>query len=307
MMKLAKDIFSITKDTFKKFFEDDPLNHSASIAFYTIFSMPAVLIIMVEIAGNFFGEQAVRGELSLQMEHLMGAESSRAVQNIIENVVLYEAGIWGRIIGIGTLLFSATTVFVAIQTGLNAIWKVKPKPKKGWLKLIVDRVLSFTLVITMGFLLLVSLIIEAVLNIFSSYVRMIFTEDTFVVMYIIHLGISVAVVTLLFALIFKVLPDVKIMWKDVWVGALVTALLFILGRFLIGFYLGLSDVTTAYGAAGSLVLILLWVYYSSVILLLGAEFTQVYSHHTGRHIMPAKNAVKVVIQELGEQDVNEGW
>ncbi len=296
-----KTAWMIFKETIKKFVQDDPMTYSASIAFYTIFSLPAVLIIMVVVAGYFFGEAAVSGELYHQMKDLVGSNSADQIQSIIQNASQTETGTVATIIGIATLAFSATTVFVSIQNALNSIWKVKAKPKKGWLKLILDRVMSFTIVVTLGFLLLVSLLLEAALRIFGDYIASI-TDITFNIMRFINYGISLVVITCVFALVFRVLPDARIRWKDVWAGAFVTTLLFTLGKYLISLYLGTSAIATTYGAAGSLVLILVWVYYSSVILLLGAEFTQVYSKYMGSRIEPSSHAVWIEIVEVDPDD-----
>ncbi len=294
----AKQYWHILKDVFNRFVEDNPMLYAASIAFYTIFSLPAALIIIIAVAGEFFAKEAVTGELYYQIRGLVGPESAKEVQKIIENASQSETGVIATIIGIATLLFSATTVFVSIQGALNAIWKVKPVPKKGYVKLVVDRVLSFALVVTLGFLMMVSLVLDAILAVFKGFLMKMFSGLTYYVMEIINYAISFIVVTFIFAMIFKFLPDAKIKWSDVRVGAIITTVLFIFGKFLIGFYIGNSDFENTYGAAGSLVALLMWVYYSSVILLVGAEFTQAYAKSRGRIIRPSKNAVKIAVKEV---------
>ncbi len=304
-MMSAKQYWEILKDVFNRFIEDNPMLYAASIAFYTIFSLPAALIIIIAVAGEFFAREAVTGELYFQIEGLVGSESAKEVQKIIENASQSESGIVATIIGIATLLFSATTVFVSIQGALNAIWKVKPVPKKGYVKLAIDRILSFALVVTLGFLMMVSLLLDALLAVFKTFLTKMFSGITYYVMEVINFSISFIVVTFIFAMIFKFLPDAKIKWSDVRVGAIITTVLFIFGKFLISFYIGNSDFQGTYGAAGSLVVLLMWVYYSSVILLLGAEFTQAYAKSRGRVIRPSKNAVKVAVKEIELEEGKE--
>lgn len=297
-----KKAWKILKETVQKFIKDEPMSYGASIAFYTIFSLPAVLIIITVVAGYAFGQEAVTGELYDQIKNLVGPQSANEIQKIIQNASLSESGMVATVIGIATLTFSATTVFISIQNALNSIWGVKAKPQKGWLKLIINRVLSFTLVVTLGFLLLVSLLLEAGLQIFGEFLASILTGVTYYIMRLINYSISLVVITCVFAMVFRVLPDARVKWKDVWMGAFVTTLLFTLGKYLISLYLGTSNIDSTYGAAGSLVLVLVWVYYSSLILLLGAEFTQVYSRNLGRRIQPSSHAVRVQVVEIDPDD-----
>lgn len=297
----------IFKGTFSKFFEDDPMGYSASIAFYTIFSLPAILIIIVTIAGSAYEQQAVQGGLMEQIQSLIGPESAGEVRKILRNANETGATTLAQIIGIGTLIFSATTVFISLQNGLNKIWGIKPKPERGFLKFIINRLLSLAMVISIGFLLLVSLLIDALIVVFSNFISEFLSNVTYYLVAAINVAVSLAIITLVFALIFKVLPDAKIKWRTVWVGAFVTTLLFSLGKYLIGFYLGNSSVGNAYGAAGSLVLLLIWVYYSSVLVLFGAEFTYIYSKEMGHVIRPDEDAVLVKIKKEEKEDgvVNE--
>jgi Predicted membrane protein len=293
-----KNAWGTTEKALKKFAGDDPMSHSSIIAFYTIFSLPAVLIIIIRIAGLAFGEEAVTGELYNQIKGLIGPKSAEQIQDIIRHTSQSEKGALATTIGIATLVFSATTVFISVQNALNAVWGVKAKPEKGWLKFIVNRILSFAMVVSFGFLLLVSLSVEALLTIFNEVLKALLADYAAYLLQGISIVVSLAVNLLLFGLIFKVLPDAKIRWGDMWAGAFITTVLFAVGKYLIGFYLGNSDVASAYGAAGSFVLLLLWVYYSSIILILGAEFTQVIAQQRGRGIQPAEHAVKVIIKEI---------
>lgn len=305
MKKKIINYWKVLKDTVKEFVDNDPMSYSSSIAFYTIFSMPAILIIVVSIAGSAYEDDTVRNTLLAQIERLFGEESSDAVQKVMGNANALGNNLLAKIIGIGTLLFSATTVFVSLQNGVNKIWKIKPKPKKGLIQFLIARVLSLAMVMSIGFLMLVSLIIDTLIAIFNNHMNVIFSEATYYIVAGINLVISLGIVTLVFAMIFKVLPDAKIKWKDVWVGAFFTTVLFTLGKYFIGFYLGNSSLSNAYGAAGSLVLLLIWVYFSSTIMLFGAQFTFVYSREIGHKIRPLKHAVMVETVERKQDVVNE--
>lgn len=303
---LAK-AWHILKRTGIEFFEDDPMSYSASIAFYTIFSLPAILIITVTIAGSAYEQQAVQGGMLEQIESLTGKESADEIRKILSNANETASGTVARIIGIATLVFSATTVFVSLQNGLNKIWGIRPKPERGLIKFLINRLLSLAMVISIGFLLLVSLVVDTLIVVFRDLISGYLSGIAYELVAVANVAFSLFIITLIFAFIFKVLPDARIRWRDVWIGAFVTTLLFMLGKYLIGFYLGTSSVGSAYGAAGSLVLLLIWVYYSSVIVLFGAEFTFVYSRETGHRIRPDKNAVIVKVREEEHENgvVNE--
>ncbi|PTX19991.1 membrane protein [Pontibacter mucosus] len=302
MNKQLKRSWKLTKLTFKKFSEDRPLDWAAIIGFYTIFSLPAVLIITLRIAGIVFGDEAVQGEVAKQIGGIVGRSSAQQIQNIIENADRSASTTIGTVVGVATMVFSATTVFVSLQDSLNAMWEVKAKAELGWLKLVVDRVLSLALVVSLGFLLLVSLSVDIVMGLVSDFLRQ---EMSGVAVYLITVGnvlVSVLISAVIFAAIFKVLPDAKIRWPNVWVGATVTAILFVLGKYVLNIYFQHDPLADTYGAAGSLVLILVWVYYAAVIFLLGAEFTQVYSREHDRGIHPQDNAVKVETKEIERKE-----
>ncbi|UII20052.1 YihY/virulence factor BrkB family protein [Fulvivirga ligni] len=304
LKKLGMDYWKVIKHTVKEFIADDPMSYSSSIAFYTIFSLPAILIITVSIAGSAYEDQVVRTNLINEISNLFGQSSAETIDKIMANANGLGDSLIAKIVGIGTLIFSATTVFVSLQNGLNCVWGIKPKPEKGIIKFIVNRLLSLAMIISIGFLLLVSLVVDTLIVVFNNILTELFSGATYYIISGVNIIFSLAVITLVFAMIFKVLPDAKIEWRDVWVGAFVTTLLFTLGKYLIGFYLGNSSVSTAYGAAGSLVLLLVWVYYSSVILLFGAEFTYVYSREIGHKIRPDKDAVIVKTIEQEDGTVN---
>ncbi|NJN25777.1 MAG: YihY/virulence factor BrkB family protein [Cyclobacteriaceae bacterium] len=297
-----KDWWTIIKDTFKEFFEKNPLRHCAAIAYYTIFSMPGIAIISVLVAGSFYEDEVVREELIKQIRLLMGDGSARQVEELMGQAVISGESIIMKIVGIVTLIISTTTVFASLQDSLNTIWNIKPKPRKEVVKFLFIRLLSLAMVASLGFLILVSLMADTLLAIFKQTISGYLMGASYYVVWGINLLISMVIITFVFALIFKVLPDAQIKWKNVWVGAIVTTILFLLGKNLIGYYLGTSNFGEAYGAAGSLVALLAWVYYSVLILLFGAEFTFVYNRHFGNKIKPIKHAVTIKVEQVEAED-----
>ncbi len=296
--------YKLVADTARGFENDNPMLLGASIAFYMIFSMPAILIFMVFIAERFYGEQAVEGRLYEYIVEFVGTDSAKQIQNILRNARFDESGFFTRVIAVITLMFSATTVFANVQYSLNAIWGVRAKPDKGWLKFLIDRLFSFVIVAILGVLLLTAVLANFLLENLESFISQFLPDYTVYLMQGLSFALVVTVVTVVFALVFKLLPDAKVRWRDVWVGSLVTSMLFIMGKELIGIYLNQSDTTSTYGAAGSLVFLLIWIYYSTVIFLIGAEFTKAYSERVGKEIRPKKNAVRVIRKEI-EREVKE--
>jgi membrane protein len=298
-MKNIKHLFttmwSIIKQSFLDFIDNKVLKLSAALAFYTIFSLPAMLIIIISVSDIFYGREAIEGTLYKQISGFVGTDAALQIQEIIRNAALSHDSKFATLVGLVTLLIGATSVFTEIQDSINQIWRLKAKPYKGksYLRLIVNRLLSFSIVIALGFILLVSLVINGLMDLLSNRLTQLFPEMTVVVLYVINLIITFLITSLLFGMIFKVLPDARIEWKHVRVGAFTTALLFMGGKFLIGFYLGQSQLSTTYGTAGSAIVLLLWVYYSAMILYLGAVFTHVYTAHRGSKIYPNKYAVWV--------------
>ena len=265
----------------------------AALAYYTVFSLAPLLIIIIGVAGLVFGPEAAQGQIFEQLRGLLGEASAKSMQDLVENANAKPAtGIFATVIGIVTLLFGASGVFGQLQTSLNAIWGVQPKPGRGVLGIIQDRILSFGFILVVGFLLLVSLLLTAAIALVGEWSGGMMPGMEFLIQ-LLNSVLSLAVITLLFAMLFKFLPDAKIAWHDVWIGAFITAVLFTVGKFALGLYLGKSSVSSSYGAAGSLIVLLLWVYYSSQILFFGAEVTQVYANRFGSHVAPADNAVAV--------------
>ena len=299
-MKKLFGYFKLLKLTFVNFIDDNVFKLSASLSYYTVFSMGPILLIMISLAGFFLDTRTVQIRLYRQIEGLLGADSASQVQEIIENIQASDQGTIGTIVGVVLLLFGATGVFTEMQDSINYIWSVKAKPKKGWLKLIMNRLLSFSLVVGLGFVLLVSLLISTLLELVGDQLTYYLRDYTVYLAYAVNLVIVISVISLLFAIIFKVLPDAHINWRDAFIGAGFTSFLFLLGKFGIGLYLGNSDVGETYGAAASIVIILLWVYYSAVILYFGAEFTKTYAMEKGGGITPNDTAVFIVKQETKE-------
>jgi membrane protein len=290
--------------TFKGFGEDKGMKLSASLAYYTIFSIGPLLLLLMSLASIFFGEEAIQGKIFGELKGLLGANAAAQVQEIIKNIQVSGETNFALVVSIITLVIGATTVFIEIQDSLNIIWKLKAKPKRGWVAFLKNRLISSSLIVSLGFLLIVSLVVNGAIQALMDILGRYFSSITEVLMLAINLVITFVVITVLFGIIFKVLPDAKIKWRHVRAGAIFTALLFMLGRYLIGLYIQFSATESTYGAAGSLIIILLWIYYSAVILYVGAEFTQVYTEATGEHIEPAEYAVHVKQEEV-TQDVDK--
>ncbi len=300
-----KGLFKILKESFKGFGNDKVTKLSGSLAYYTVFSMGPLLVVIISLCSIFLGREAVEGEIYQQLSNFVGADTALQLQDMIKNASISGKGNMAAIIGGITLLIGATTVFGDIQDSINKIWGIKPKPKKGWLKMLRNRFLSFSVIATLGFLLLVSLGISAIIEALINSFRAKYPDVAVIVVYIINLVLTLSITTLIFAVIFKVLPDARIKWKDVIAGAIATSVLFMIGKFGISFYISKANVGDTFGAAGSLVILLLWVYYSSIILYFGAEFTKAYAMQYGSEIHPNDYAVttKEVEVETGNQTI----
>lgn len=275
----------------RKWFGRDPFRSSTVVAYYTIFSLPGLLVIIINTAGAVWGEAAIAKRISDQANELIGSDSARAIETIMRNANDSDQLTISSILGFCTLIFGATGVFYQLQKSLNLVWDVKAKPEKQFMKFLHDRIFSLGLILTVGFLLLVSLVLSALLGVLSEWVRTHFHESLTTLFSLLDIATSLVIITVLFAAIFKILPDAEVRWSDVWVGAVVTSALFVVAKFIIGYYFGQSEPGLAYGAAGSIVLILLWVSYSTMVLLFGAEFTRVYAEYKGHNIEPTEIAV----------------
>lgn len=299
-------IWVLLKSAFLGWQEDKAVRLGASLSFYTVFSLPPLLVIVVAISGMFYGEEAVQGKIMRQFSDLLGHQGAEMVQTFILQASRFEAGIIATAIGAAGLLVGVTAVLVDLQDGLNTVWEVKPRPESSVIYLLKIRVLSLLVALGTGFLLLVSLIATTLLAAFGDYVNRLWSGPP-ILSYLLHmidLLISFGMITLLLAMLFRVLPDAKIGWKDVWLGAAFTASLFIIGKFVIGMYLGRSRIGSIYGAAGSLAILLVWIYYHSQIFFFGAEFTRAYADVYGSKIEPEEHAMRITEHERARQGMN---
>jgi membrane protein len=288
-----KKIGLLLKETLREFIDDNALNLSASLSYYTVFSLPPLLIIIISLSGIFFGTEAVKGELFGQINGLVGNEAALQIQEAIKNVTLSGSSTFATTIGVIVLIIGASGVFVEIQNSINYIWGIKAKPKKGFIKFLKNRLMSFSMIGSVGFLLLVGLIVNSLMDVLNNRLAAYFPKDTVYLFYALNILIVFVIITILFTVIFKTLPDGKVVWRDCIIGASFTAFLFMIGKFIIGAYLGSSAVASLYGVAGSVILILVWIYYSAIILYFGAEFTKVYALAHGKKIIPNQYSVRI--------------
>lgn len=300
VFKSFRKNFGLLHQTFSEFIDDNILKLSASLSYFTMFAIAPMLFLIITFLGTFYGVEAVQGRLFGQLQKLVGVNAAVQIQDMIAHIHVQNDTTFGTIIGVLILVIGATGVFTEIQSSINYIWSIKAIPKKGWLKFLINRLISFSLVVSLGFLMLVSLVINALMDALNDRLASIFTEGTFYLMYGLNVVIIFATISFFFAVIYKVLPDAHIHWKDAAKGAMFTAVLFLLGKFLIGYYIGSSKTSAVYGAAASLVIVLLWIYYTSVILYFGAEFTKVYALQRGHGIKPHSNAVYILKEEKKE-------
>ena len=296
-------VIEIVGETFREWSEDKASRLSAALAYYTVFSIPPLMVVAIGIASLFTDRATIEEQVVNQAASLMGRQGGEGIQTILQSAEQPGNGeLLPTLFGVALLLFGASGVFTQLQDAMNTIFGVKPDPKRGIMGLIKDRFLSFTMVLTIGFILLVSLMLSTVLASFGSFVGGLVTEAE-ILLWILNFIISFGVFMLLFALIFKTIPDIKIAWRDVLVGAAITALLFKIGEYALGFYFERSDPTSAFGAAGSIILLLLWIYYSAQIIFLGAEFTEVYARRVGSGVQPKENAVPLTREARAQQGI----
>ena len=303
---MKQKIFSLyhfIKQVIMEFIDDNVMKYSASLAYYTVFSLAPMLIIIISICGWLFGKEAVQGQMYGEIKDLVGSAAALQIQENIKNIHLTKETPLATIFSIIVLVIGGTGIFGEIQDSLNRIWGLKVKTKKAWWKLVLNRLLSFSLILSLGFVLIVSLVLTALIAIIGDRLNHILSGASKIFVPLIDNALSFIITALLFAIIFKVLPDAKIKWKDVSIGAIITAVLFTLGKIGIGYYLGRSNMATIYGAAGSVIIIMLWAYYSSVILYLGAEFTKVYANGHGSKIQPNDYSVWIKIEEIPVAEV----
>ncbi len=285
-----KDLVQLFKISFKEWYAKDPFRQSAIIAYYAIFSIPGLLVLIIAIAGYFFGQDVVNQNLIAQIAETIGSDTAMEIQGVLSKSTAEKSTTWGSIVGITILLVGATGVFVELQKTLNLIWNVKVKPQNGIWLIIKSRLFSFGLILAIAFLLTISLVISTALVAISNYIQFESSKLVMTIYGILNFIISLIVISALFAMIFKILPDAKIRWKHVWLGSLVTGILFTIGKMSLAYYFGKAEPASVYGAAGSIILILLWVSYSSMILFFGAEFTAAYAKMFSGIIAPTEIA-----------------
>jgi len=295
--KTIKSFLKIVGSASKRWWGKDPFMQSAVIAYYAIFAMPGLLVIVISFGSLFFKRDVITGQLYTQISSIMGVETARQVQDMIISVNQTNKSMLATSIGLITVLLGATGVFVELQKALNVIWGVKAKPRRAIIMLIRTRLFSFGLILSIGFLLLISLTITTIIAVMGDWVLNHWPNIVLIIFYVLNFIISFGIVTLLFALLYKILPDAKIQWKHIWLGSILAAFLFILGKTAIGFYLSKSNPGSAYGAAGSIVLILLWVSYSSMVFFYGAEFTRACADHLTGKVSATKGAAKIPDKE----------
>ncbi len=290
MLKELKFFWETVKETFTEWNNSSASNDSASLAYYAIFSIPGLLIIIIWIAGYFFGEEAIRGQITSQISGMMGHDVAKSVQEMIAGALIDKENIFMKIIGVGSLVFGSTTLFFQLQKSLNNLWDVEPAPKKALVKFLLDRANSLSMILILGFLLMITMVLSSLISLFNNFITSYFGIETYLIVEIINFTIGFGVVVILFALMFKVLPDVEISWKSVWKGAILTAVLFTLGKFLLSLYFSQFKPTSAFGTAGTVILIMMWINYSCMLIFFGAEFTKVYSYKKGYKIAPSQYA-----------------
>ena len=305
-MNVKENVYAvrkILKNSFIKYRKDDPIRLAGTTAYFTIFAIAPILIIIISVLGVVFEEQTISNKIYNELNILVGNQGTDFIKSIIQNFRKTERDLIGTIIGVVIFLIASTTFFNVLQNSLNFIWRVRAKPKNNFFKTVKDRVLSFGMILSMGFILLVSLVIDAALSFLKDFLNNYIENYTFLFIRSINFILSFGILTFIFALIYKFLPDTKIKWRVTWVGAIITAVLFTIGKYLIGLVLGASNINVMYGAAGSVVAFVLWVFYSSIILFYGAEITQQYAEYYNFDIKPKSYAVQIEINEVKGKEV----
>lgn len=295
-----KEYFVLLKNAFEEFQNDNVVKLSASLAYYTIFSIGPLLLVVISLTGLFFETAEVTGKLYAQMRGLMGEDGANYLMQIIQTLKEQRSAAKYSFIGFAILIFGATSVFADIQDSINFIWAIRAKPKRGWVKFLKNRLLSFSIVVGIGFVLITSLFINSLADLLTERLTRLFNYESVFLFKAVNTIVLFFIVSFMFSVIYKVLPDAEISWKDSKVGARFTSFMFILGKFLIGYYLGSSNMANTYGAAAAIIIILSWVYYTAIILYFGAEFTKVYAWKYGKGIKPYENAVFIIKREAKE-------
>ena len=290
MMNKLSFFWDTLKETFTEWNNSDASKDSASLAYYAIFSIPGLLIIIIWIAGNFFGQEAIQGEISNQINDLMGEESAKSIEEMIASALIDKQNIFMKIVGVFSLVFGATTIFFQLQKSLNSLWDVEAAPKKALVKFFLDRANSLGMILVIGFLLMITMLLSTVISLFNNFITIQLGLETYILMEVVNYVIGFLIVVLVFAFMFIVLPDVQISWRSVWTGAILTAVLFTLGKFLLSLYFAEFKPTSAFGKAGTIILIMMWINYSCMLIFFGAEFTKIYAQKRGYTIIPSTHA-----------------
>lgn len=302
--KITNKYWGILVDAATGFAEDKGMKLSSALAYSTIFSLPPMLLLVIIFGGAFYGQDAIQGKIFMELKDIVGSNTALQVQEVIKGLQSQKNSKLATIIGSVALVIGATGIFVEIQDSLNMIWGVRPKAKKGFIKLLLNRVMSFSMIIGLGFLLIVSLVVNTLLLAMSNYLLRLLPELPINILSLINTAVIFFVISFLFSVIFKMLPDVRIHWKNVWPGSFVTSALFLLGKFLIGIYISNTNTVSLYGAASSIIILLLWIYFSAAILYFGAEFTRAYIEYHGQKIVPstyAEYSDKRLLKHLKEE------
>lgn len=302
MKKIFQDIWLLLKKATLKYKKDDPVRLAGTTAYFMVFAMAPIIIIIVSIAGILLGQENIQEKIYVEVNKLIGEEGTQYVSDLVKNYQDTQKGIMGTIIGFIIFIFTSTSFFAVLQRSLNYIWRIRAKPSRGILKAVKDRVLSFGLILSLGFIMLVSLLIDTVISLLGDYLRDMLPGMTVFLIQAGNFLMSFGIVLLIFAMIYKFLPDARIKWKVTWIGAFITTFLFVIGKTIIGGALGNSNISIMYGAAGSLVIILLWVFYSSIIFFYGAEITQQYAKIFSKDIQPKDYAVEIEINEIKSEN-----
>lgn len=301
MKKRIKRIFLLLKNSAKKYKEDNPVRLAGTTAYFAVFAMAPIIIILVSVLGILLDQESIQEKIFVEIQKLIGEQGKDYIKDLVSNFKGTSRNISGTVIGIVIFLFTSTTFFTVLQRSLNYIWRIRAKPSSSFLKFLKDRLISLAFILSFGFIMLISLMVDTALTLLGDYLAELLPSVTLNLMEVINIIISFGVVTLIFAMIFKYLPDAVIKWKETWVGALITAVLFTAGKWLIGFAIGSTNIGVMYGAAGSLVIILLWIFYSSVVFFFGAEITQQYAEMYEHDILPKDHAVRIEIKEVNEE------
>ena len=289
-MKKARFFWETLKETFTEWNKSHATSDSASLAYYAIFSIPGLLIIIIWIAGYFFGQEAIRGHIGNQISGMMGADAAKSVEEMIASALIDRENIFMKIVGIFSLVYGATTIFFHLQRSLNTLWDVEAAPRKALIKFILDRANSLGMILVLGFLLMITMILSSLVSLLNNWITMRLGLETYVFMEVVNYVLGFALVVAVFAFMFKDLPDVEISWRAVWTGAILTAILFTIGKFLLGLYFAELKPTSAFGKAGTVILIMMWINYSCMLIFFGAEFTKIYSVKKGFAITPSRHA-----------------